>query len=287
MPKPFIDIEDTTSDELPPPPVTDEVIAVGPPKDIGEHQQHRYGHLLPHGTTVSPQWDDDWMRLVIDAEKRQGYAICGAKRRSEDLQTNEDLQDPLMRVCKKRGGTGTDHPGEGRCSLHGGSSHLGTMTTGKFSLIRNHKLSGRVHDFFDQEELLDLRSTIGTTWAAMDAMLDEDDEISPERAQQIGAMMTRVANMIKQHNDIQEKKRISIDVPEFMAWADFFYELAVKHLEEAGGDVPAFLRDAQSFYDRTVTIVVGPTAGRNSLGAGGQVGAESDAGVSRPVIEVT
>lgn len=132
-----------------------------------------------------------------------------------------------------------------------------------------------------------MRHAISVTYAAVDAMLDEDDEISRDVAQEIGTMMTRIANMVKQHNDIQEKKRISIEVPEFMAWAEFFYDLAVRHIQEAGGDVAGFLNDAQAFYDRTVTIVVGPEARRNRLGKGSEIGNVEDEGVLRPSVEVT
>lgn len=284
----FIELEDTDSGQLPPAPITEQVLT--PADNIpsaAQAKEKRYGHLLAHGTTVAETWTENWIEKVIEVEAEQGYAICGAKKRVDDLlDGSETITDPLALVCRNRGGTGTDHPGEGRCKHHGGSSHLGTMTTGQFSLLKHNKLSSRVHDFFENEQILDMRSAIGTTWAAADAMLEDEEEITPERANQIGALMTRIANMIKQHNDIQEKRRISIEVPEFMAWSEFFYELAVEHIERSGGDVAAFLRDAQTFYDRTVTIVVGAQGGRNSLGAGDQVGPESDAGVSRPVIEV-
>lgn len=281
----FIELEDTDSGQLPPAPIDSH--EVKSPSDNVPSAEKRYGHLLSHGTTVSEKWTESWIEKVIEVEKEQGYAICGAKKRAEDLLESDDtLTDPLAMVCRNRAGYRTDHPGEGRCTHHGGHLHLGTTKTGQFSLLKNNKLSGRVHEFFENEQILDMRSVIGTTWAAADAMLEDEEEISPDRAAQIGALMTRIANMVKQHNDIQEKRRISIEVPEFMAWSEFFYELAVEHIERSGGDVAAFLRDAQSFYDRTVTIVVGAQGSRNRLGAGDQIGAESDAGVSRPVVEI-
>lgn len=280
----FLDIADTElPGALPPAPVTDEV---KPPlqQNPAERAEARYGHLLPHGTAVSSEWDEDWIALVIKAEKVKGYAICGAKRRARDLVGGDELNDPFIKVCKRRAGEGTDHSGEGRCTTHGGSA---LVRTGQHSLISNHRISSRVQQFFEAEELIDMRHAISVTYAAVDAMLDEDDEISRDVAQEIGTMMTRIANMVKQHNDIQEKKRISIEVPEFMAWAEFFYDLAVRHIQEAGGDVAGFLNDAQAFYDRTVTIVVGPEARRNRLGKGSEIGNVEDEGVLRPSVEVT
>ena len=281
----FIDIEDTDHpDSLPPPPVTNDVIQAGPKKD--RDPQGRYGHLLPHGTTVSSSWSEEWIRKVIEAEQLQGYAICGAKRSTKDMSL-EDIEsaDPTTLVCKRRAGWDTPHTGEGRCRTHGGMAAITNTKHGGYSLLKHNKLGPRVQEFFENEKMMDITTAIATTYAAADAMLEGEDEITAQRALDIGNMMTRVSNMIKQHNDIQEKRRISIEVPEFMQWAEYFYELAVKHIIEAGGDPAEFLRDAQNFYDRTVTIVVGAQAGGNRLGAGGEVRDLSDEGVPRPGVE--
>lgn len=281
--KSFIDLEDTEDpSSLPPPPVTDEVHAAGPRKD--QDVQGRYGHLLPHGTTVSPEWSEDWLRKVIETEKMKGYAICGAKRNTQDMSLEEiEAAETTTLVCKRRAGWDTPHLGEGRCRSHGGGqSSIANVKHGGYSLLKHNKLGPRVQEFFENEKMMDITTAIATVYAATDAMLDGEDEITPRVANDIAASMTRVANMIKQHNDIQEKRRISIEVPEFMGWAEYFYELAVRHIIESGGDPAAFLRDAQTFYDRTVTIVVGPQAGRNRLGAGGEVSGISDEGVPRP-----
>jgi hypothetical protein len=220
---------------------------------------------------------------VIETEKLQGFAICGAKRSTKDMTLEEiEAAETTTLVCKRRAGWDTVHLGEGRCRTHGGNASIANNKTGAFSLLKHNKLGPRVQEFFENESMMDITSAIATIYAATDAMLESEDEITPRVANDIGASMTRVANMIKQHNDIQEKRRISIEVPEFMAWAEYFYELAVKHIIEAGGDPAPFLRDAGTFYDRTVTIVVGPESGRNRLGTGGEVSDLSDEGVPRP-----
>ena len=264
-PPTFLDVEDTTDPDavLPPVPITD---TVAPPKTVtldGDTARvAAVAHVFQHGTTPSPTWSDHWIALVADAEAAKGRAICGAHRNAAAMDeagvdASQIAEDPSVVVCKHPAGFGTDHPGEGRCKDHGGQAHHGTLKTGRFALIGHHKLSPRVHEFFEMEELLDLRNAIAMIYAATDAMLETDDEITAARAQQIGSMMTRIGTLTKQHNEITAKKAISIGVPEFMAWAEYFYELAIKYIKEGDKDVHGFLSDAQQFYNATVTISIG------------------------------
>lgn len=281
--KPFIELDDDVEidPEVPPAPIDPDTANL-PGKDSAVRAEERYRHLLPFGTTISTDWSDEWVKKVIKAEEAQGYAICGARRSTADMSLEEiQAADPITLVCKRRAGWGTD-VSEGRCKDHGGGGHLAKGQTGQTSILKHRRLSERVNAFYEDDKLMDIRSAVATIWAAADAMLEGDDEITPSRAVEIAGMMQKIANMTKQYEDIQERRRISIGVPEFMQWADYFYELAVRHIQEAGGDPALFLRDAQQFYDRTVTIVVGADAGRVRLGEGGPVGALPIEGVSRP-----
>lgn len=276
-PPTFFDEVDTIDPEiLPPPPITDEVVL-----SVADDPMRRtYSHVFSHGTTLSDEWSEPWIRLVVDAELKMGRAICGAKRKAEDLVdqgvTSEEVtEDPIRLVCKAAAGLGTDHPGEGRCISHGGMLHLGTVKTGKFALLKHNKLAPRVQDFFEMEELLDTRVAIGMIYAALDEALGEDGEIDAEVAQQIGNLMTKVGQLTKIHNDIVSAKKIAIEVPEFMAWAEFFYELAIGYIEDGKGDVHGFLTDAEQFFNATVTLTIGDAetqaqARRDSAGALGQ-----------------
>lgn len=282
-PSTFFDVADTVDPELPPPPpITDD--PVRPASGGDESHARTYQHLMEYGTTISPKWDPDWIMLVAEAEQIQRRAICGARRKSDDLTesvnrgeiTAESLVDnPGMLVCRSGAGLGTDHLGEGRCTEHGGHTHLGTIKTGRFSMLRHNKLSPRVHEFFENEGLLDLRNAIALIYAAMDEMLADDEEITPARAQEIGNLMSKVGSLTKQHNEITANKQISIEVPEFMAWAEYFYELAIKYIQDGKGDVGGFLGEAQQFYNATVTLTIGDAdtqaqARRDSAGALGQ-----------------
>ncbi len=79
-PTTFFDEVDTIDPEmLPPPPITDEVVL--PVAD--DPMRRTYSHVFTHGTTLSDEWGEPWIRLVVDAELARGFAICGAKRKAE------------------------------------------------------------------------------------------------------------------------------------------------------------------------------------------------------------
>lgn len=302
-PATFLDEHDTEAPELlPPPPVTDRVAT---PEESTRSstkavkKQARYGHILEHGTLVSPVWDEDWIRLVAAAEQVKGRAVCGARQTAENLKDRvergkfsyEDLEnDPVLLVCKSPAGLSTDHPGEGRCIHHGGMLDNGTVKHGGFALLKHNRLAPRVSEYFEMEQLMDLRSAIAIIYAAMDEMLGSDEPITPERAQEIGTLMSKVGQLTKQHNDITASKQITIEVPEFMAWAEFFYELAIKYIQDGKGNVAGFLGEAQQFYTATVTLTIGDEqvqaqARRDSNGASGSGGGVEVVGLPRSGVE--
>lgn len=54
------------------------------------------------------------------------------------------------KYCRAIAGTGTDHPGEGRCRFHGGNA---TVTTGKFVVTRYANLENkRIRELYEQRE---------------------------------------------------------------------------------------------------------------------------------------
>ena len=302
-PSTFLDQHDVEAPELlPPPPITDKVAT---PEDStrnasgGMKAQVRYGHVLKYGTILSETWDEDWIRLVAAAEELKGRSVCGARRTSESLKDAVERgefsydaleEDPVILVCKSPSGLSTDHPGEGRCRLHGGMVDNGTVKTGQFSLLKHNRLAPRVSEYFEMEQLMDLRSAIAIIYAAMDEMLGSDEPITPERAQEIGTLMSKVGQLTKQHNDITASKQITIEVPEFMAWAEFFYELAIKYIQDGKGNVAGFLGEAQQFYNATVTLTIGDEqvqaqARRDGDGAIGLGSGVEVVGVSRTGVE--
>ena len=229
--------------------------------------------------------------------------MCGARRDADSLKEQVNLgnltyeqidEDPVILVCKNAAGFKTDHPGEGRCVSHGGNLGRGTTKTGRFSLLSHNKLAPRVDEYFESEQLTDLRGAIGLIYASLDEALGEDGEISMEKANDIANLMSKVGTLTKQHNDITASKQITIEVPEFMAWAEFFYELAIKYIDEGDGNVAGFLGEAQAFFNATVSLTLGPVvppappeAGGDSNGALGTGSGVEVVGISRTGVEDT
>lgn len=62
------------------------------------------------------------------AVKGADKALCGAKTRAD---ANKNPAHKAGRPCKRPAGWGTDHPGSGRCKLHGGSTRAGGVKAEK------------------------------------------------------------------------------------------------------------------------------------------------------------
>lgn len=122
--------------------------------------------------------------------------------------------------------------------------------------------------------------------------MGDEGAVDLETAEKIGNLMSKVGTLTKQHNDITASKQITIEVPEFMAWAEFFYELAIGYINEGDKNVAGFLADAQRFFDATVSLTLGttpltaaPAAGGDSAGALGSSSGVEVVGVSRSRVE--
>lgn len=219
---------------------------------------------LPYGTTIPDSWADSWITQVKGREMDLGFAICGDRRTElemDDLVERgrvdpEDTQLEEAWVCTNQAGLNTTHPREGRCYRHGGNDQ-----EDNFSLIANSGMSQQIRQYFESEDLLDLRGAVAVIWKAVNDITDSygDEPLSVNAAKEIGALMTRVGTLTKQHNEIMEKRKITIEVPEFILWAEHLYELAIKYILDGERDVKSFLREAESYYNATVTLKVGPT----------------------------
>lgn len=214
---------------------------------------------------ISPGWDDAWIEVVRDAEREKGRAICGAKKVNRK---QREEQTPI-KPCLMPAGAQTEHVGEGRCKFHGGTS---VITTGRWSLLRHHQMKNKVEALVDNPDLMNIRSAVATSWAVLDTLLEEESVITPDRAQEIVSGMARISTMIKQHHDITEGQKITIEVPQFMEWAEHLYELAIKYILATNGDVRAFLAEAQQYYSHAVGIVIGDSP--PAIGSGDPVEAE-------------
>jgi hypothetical protein len=75
-----------------------------------------------------------------------GGVLCGCRRRPKQIEQDREagIEHPWP-FCQRRAGTGTDHPGIGQCSQHGGNSPSGR----KSAHLRYAELQGAVvHHFY-------------------------------------------------------------------------------------------------------------------------------------------
>ncbi len=219
------------------------------------------------GTIISPEWDDEHTAWVVRVETDLGYSICGARKHNTDPEKHPDVPDDERgSPCRKRAGAETEHLGDGRCKLHGGNS---LVTHGKFSMIANEHIGGKIDQYLNDPNLLDNRNAIATSWAVIDTLMESDTTLSQEKGFQIISAMRAIGTMIKQHHDMTEGQKITIEVPQFMQWAEDMLEIAVKYIEDAGGDVRGFLTEIQHYYSSSVSLITGNS--NPALNTGGDI----------------
>lgn len=78
---------------------------------------------------------------VTKAQARYSYQICGAKKRQG------------TGVCTQKAGWGTDHPGSGRCKLHGGAA---PVKHGRYSKVLRKRVGELAAQFEADPDPLNL-----------------------------------------------------------------------------------------------------------------------------------
>lgn len=228
--------------------------------------------VMPYGTGISPSWQPEWVEHVTEYEAIVKRPICGAHRtpgKIAELTDEEKAADRYHDLCKSPAGARTDHLGEGRCAFHGGNNAAGSKTT----LLRNQNIAWKIQALAEDPDIADTSRAIATAWAAIDASLHEDEDITPERAMQIVGAMSKIGTLNKQHNDIQSSKKLTIDIHEFMVWAEHLYEMAIKYIAGRDGNVAGFISEAESFFSGTIQSITGVSS--PSVGDGGAIEAGS------------
>lgn len=72
--------------------------------------------------------------------------------------------------CRNRAGYKTDHPGEGRCHLHGGST---PVKHGLYSKLDRYELGDRIQELRENPQLTNLRDQIAVQTAMVERYLKE------------------------------------------------------------------------------------------------------------------
>lgn len=224
---------------------------------------------LPFGTIIASSWDKDYIEAVTAVEAKVGRAICGGKKRAPDEFTTQLGFGHLKGVCRQRPGAGTDHPGEGRCRKHAGMQGKNLLRTGNTSLLRHRRVAERFREYLDSYEFMNISSAVAAAWAVVDdALGDEPDpaQLDMDQMTDVVNALHKISAMVKQHHDMTEGQKLVIEVPQFMEWSEALFTIAIRYIQNAGGDIPGFLTEAQAYFTNTVDTYTGISS--PALGAG-------------------
>lgn len=101
-------------------------------------------------------------------EVERAYPICGNPRRQGG-----------GAPCTRPAGWGTDHPGEGRCKLHGGA---GPIKSGRYSTINRPRIKELIEHFENDPNPLDMTSELAACRALYQDYIERYDTYTEQLA---------------------------------------------------------------------------------------------------------
>lgn len=134
-------------------------------------------------------------------EEEKNYEICGAKAKSTG------------KLCQKPAGWGTDHPGVGKCKLHGGATPI---KHGLYSQYTNHRLAAVIDKLSEDEELLNLRKTIAMQQALIIDILNKvesgDLELNPKLSSTLCSIGDKLGKNIERRQKVEEGEKYILQI---------------------------------------------------------------------------
>ncbi|NLA83026.1 MAG: hypothetical protein GX854_00550 [Clostridiales bacterium] len=135
--------------------------------------------------------------------EEKNYPICGAKTKGSG--------EP----CQRPAGWGTDHPGVGKCKLHGGAS---PVKHGLYSKYTSHRLADMVDKLSNDEELLDLRKTIALQQALILNILDQIKkgklQLNEKLSRTLNDIADKLGRNIERRQKVEEGEKYILQVDE-------------------------------------------------------------------------
>jgi len=129
--------------------------------------------------------------------------ICGAKTKGDG--------EP----CKRPAGWGTDHPGVGRCKLHGGAT---PVKHGLYSKYTEHRLASMIDKLSNDEQLLDLRKTIALQQSIIISILnklkDGELDFNQSLANTLNNLADKLGRNIERRQKIEEGEKYILQIEE-------------------------------------------------------------------------
>src|SRR5690606_32915420 len=127
--------------------------------------------------------------------------ICGARTKADGT------------ICQNPAGQGTDHPGQGRCHLHGGATPI---KHGRYSKIKREALRDLIAEYEQDPDPLNLLPELATARALLQDFLDRNEA----RAEQEGGaaeldvsaasrLLTDIASIVARIERIRSANAIS------------------------------------------------------------------------------
>ena len=101
----------------------------------------------------------------LPTDLTKAYLICGAQKSQSEG------------ACTRPSGWGTDHPGEGRCKLHGGGSPI---RTGRYSVIKRERIRELIAQFEEDPNPLDMTPELVTCRALFVDYVERYDEFTEQ-----------------------------------------------------------------------------------------------------------
>ena len=163
---------------------------------------------------------------------------CGARLKGEKGAAGE--------TCKRPAGWGTDHPGAGQCSMHGGKTPIGNRNAARpmLALLVGHKI-----DVSPMEALLmcvRITAAEATFFSAKIAAMEEKEVITRPRAEQLDrdGMVHDLRAQRQLNIWIRERRRALLDLARFskMALDAGVEERMVRVAENIGEQLATFVK---------------------------------------------
>jgi hypothetical protein len=137
------------------------------------------------------------------------------------------------RPCSRPAGWGTDHPGGGRCKLHGGASSGRPVTHGRYSLKHRKSLLGKVDRLLSDPTPGDLSQELALTRALLQDYLDrlpQERELSTGEISVCQSLLREIRTIVDTMNRIYE--RSSLTAAEVQYLKARIADLAVKYVPD-------------------------------------------------------
>lgn len=154
---------------------------------------------------------------VIDAHDGPARQYCGAKTRGATAK---------YPTCRQAAGWGTDHPGSGRCKLHGGKS---LVRHGRYSAIKRDHLRLLIEQHEKDPDPLNILPEIAANRALFQDFVERYDEwaaaliawhesyraggrpLAADRILQLRAVVDEFELLFRESDELTEKQRENLD----------------------------------------------------------------------------